>query len=486
MKSLDSRSALERSARALLATSALCLASPALAQVVLGPVASPSTPSRYYVVQAPNWMAARAQALSMGGDLATIDDANENAFVQANLTNGGLYKLFIGLNDAAIEGAYAWADGSNSAYRNWRPGQPGGNLTNDFVVMQPTDSGRWDVVFANYTQFALVEIRGPIRVPQEIPTLEAALNAMDAAQANEIVLGPGVHTTSGSSIAHTGMSSKITGAGAGVSIVRNSPGDWQPLVWLTGRWDVRGVTFENRSTDTDPAVRLTGSSSTSALRACELIGTGGGWGLEVGGGTNFILERCRLARFQHGVRLNLNTGLTAVNSSISVPFTAISLNRATADVVNCVVLGRIDLDAGGRLSVRNSIVRGDIEGLPGDYSVQYSNISPPVSGTGNIDLAPRFAGPDDFRLLPGSPCIDAGSVSELCRVMPSCTSLTDLDGSSRTIDDPATPDTGVGAPAVDMGCFEHQPAVCGADYNGDSVVDFFDYLDFVAAFDRGC
>jgi hypothetical protein len=30
------------------------------------------------------------------------------------------------------------------------------------------------------------------------------------------------------------------------------------------------------------------------------------------------------------------------------------------------------------------------------------------------------------------------------------------------------------------------PPLCPADFNGDGFVDFFDYLDFVAAFEIGC
>jgi hypothetical protein len=88
------------------------------------------------------------------------------------------------------------------------------------------------------------------------------------------------------------------------------------------------------------------------------------------------------------------------------------------------------------------------------------------TGTGNIDNNPAFVDPDgpdnidttaddNFRLSPGSPCIDAGNNE----CVPA--GLTgDLDENPRFIDDPDTdPDTGNGSPPiVDMGAYEYQVA----------------------------
>ena len=74
---------------------------------------------------------------------------------------------------------------------------------------------------------------------------------------------------------------------------------------------------------------------------------------------------------------------------------------------------------------------------------------------------------DDLRLLPGSPCIDAGSNGAVPVDV-----LTDLDGLPRFIDDPLTGDTGAGAPpVVDMGAYEY---LLG-DFERDGDVDLHDY-----------
>ncbi len=83
-------------------------------------------------------------------------------------------------------------------------------------------------------------------------------------------------------------------------------------------------------------------------------------------------------------------------------------------------------------------------------------------GQGNFAGDPLFADPlgadglpgtedDDLHLLPGSPCIDAGDTGAIAGF------ATDKDGLPRVVDDPETPDTGVGGPpTVDIGAYEHR------------------------------
>jgi hypothetical protein len=97
-------------------------------------------------------------------------------------------------------------------------------------------------------------------------------------------------------------------------------------------------------------------------------------------------------------------------------------------------------------------------------------------GIGNIDADPIFVGPDhgDFRLSPGSPCIDAGDNTAVPEGID-----TDLDGNPRFVDDPNTEDMGNGdPPIVDMGAYELQ-LPCPWNLNGDGVVDHLDLLELV-------
>ncbi|MCH8148088.1 MAG: hypothetical protein IH987_08875 [Planctomycetes bacterium] len=108
-------------------------------------------------------------------------------------------------------------------------------------------------------------------------------------------------------------------------------------------------------------------------------------------------------------------------------------------------------------------------GEGGETLVSYSDVEGGwggAGGTGNINVAPLFVDADgddnvqgteddNLRLSPGSPCIDAGDNNA---VPPGIT--VDLDGNSRFVNDPNTPDTGnpgpQGPPVVDMGAYEFQ------------------------------
>ncbi len=114
----------------------------------------------------------------------------------------------------------------------------------------------------------------------------------------------------------------------------------------------------------------------------------------------------------------------------------------------------------------------------GNTAYNYSYLTDPTGTNGNISADPRFVQyPDDLHLLPGSPCIDAGGND----LVPA--DALDLDGDGDTteplpydlagvprfVDDPATPDTGVGPPpVVDMGAYEYQ-ADCNANGIHDSI-----------------
>ena len=64
----------------------------------------------------------------------------------------------------------------------------------------------------------------------------------------------------------------------------------------------------------------------------------------------------------------------------------------------------------------------------------------------------------------------------------------DVAGNPRFTDIPSVTDIGGGpGPVVDVGAFEFTPGpACPIDFNHDGFVDFFDYDDFVAAFETGC
>lgn len=103
----------------------------------------------YSLLSNSNWTSAESVAISMGGHIATIEDASEDAWVYSTFSSfgGSPRNLWIGLNDVAVEGTFVWADGSTSLYRNFNPGEPNNNGNEDYVHMiQPGfgESSRWN------------------------------------------------------------------------------------------------------------------------------------------------------------------------------------------------------------------------------------------------------------------------------------------------------------------------------------------------------
>jgi hypothetical protein len=143
-----------------------------------------------------------------------------------------------------------------------------------------------------------------------------------------------------------------------------------------------------------------------------------------------------------------------------------NLNSSNMTVANCTFSGNSAGNLGGGMfnvnsspTASNCILWGDspseILNAASAPVVTYSDVQGGQPGTGNIDADPQFVDPDnaDFRLQPGSPCIDAGDNTAVPEDV-----TTDLDGNPRFVDDPGTADTGYGEPPiVDRGAYESQP-----------------------------
>jgi len=69
--------------------------------------------------------------------LVTINDASENQFLvdQFSDKSGEYEGLWIGLDDAIVEGDFRWSSGSQSPYRNFYYDEPNGGLSENYVHM---------------------------------------------------------------------------------------------------------------------------------------------------------------------------------------------------------------------------------------------------------------------------------------------------------------------------------------------------------------
>ncbi|XP_059189846.1 galactose-specific lectin nattectin-like [Centropristis striata] len=106
------------------------------------------------------WVDAEKHCISVGGNLASVHNADENAFLRDHIetVSGARRHTWIGGSDGEREGQWLWSDGTPFDYARWSIGEPnnygyehcvemnwGGNYWNDnrcyhhkhFVCVRP-------------------------------------------------------------------------------------------------------------------------------------------------------------------------------------------------------------------------------------------------------------------------------------------------------------------------------------------------------------
>ena len=116
-----------------------------LGGAILGPIVNPANDHPYYLLEPNCWMASEAEAVSLGGHLATINDQAEQDWVVLTFALCGK-NLWIGFNDAKQEGNFAWVSGEPVTYTNWSPGEPNNADNEDYgaISNQHDLAGRWN------------------------------------------------------------------------------------------------------------------------------------------------------------------------------------------------------------------------------------------------------------------------------------------------------------------------------------------------------
>lgn len=196
---------------------------------------------------------------------------------------------------------------------------------------------------------------------------------------------------------------------------------------------------------------------------------------------NSVVVNNRSAADGGGVWIAGSTGSTVVNSTIAgntAAFTGgLTVYFATAHVANSILWG----NTGHQPAMQEN----QITYFSGSGEVRYSRVqgwTGSLGGPGNSGADPLLSESvaGDVSLLAGSSAIDAAEGIALAAGV-----VEDVYGAARRIDDPLTADGGAaGSPPLDIGAAEYQPgAACPADLNGDGIVDFADYLEFLNLYD---
>ncbi|MEM9819427.1 MAG: HYR domain-containing protein [Bacteroidota bacterium] len=106
----------------------------------------------YLSEQKVRWTTAQANCLALGGHLAVINDAEENAFIANNVA----VKVYIGLSDFNSEGNPEWVNGDAVTYSNIEPTNDN-NASNNFAYFQPWNA-RWNWYSNAVFKYYLLEL----------------------------------------------------------------------------------------------------------------------------------------------------------------------------------------------------------------------------------------------------------------------------------------------------------------------------------------
>ena len=136
-----------------------------LSAPLAGPITNAANSHVYYLLAASDWTTSKEEARQLGGELATINDAAEQAWVYGTFSSYGGVKrhLWIGLYDpnstqnavSRVERMreFRWISGEASTFQNWSSTEPSHSSGNEQCVMiwSPNDpnAGRWND--ANWT-----------------------------------------------------------------------------------------------------------------------------------------------------------------------------------------------------------------------------------------------------------------------------------------------------------------------------------------------
>ncbi len=96
-----------------------------------------------YVTTPASWDGAdqACKALGATATLAVVQNQAENDILRSMI---GSAQVWLGGNDKAVEGTFAWVDGTPWAFSNWAPGEPNNNDNEDCAVLLGNNGGKWN------------------------------------------------------------------------------------------------------------------------------------------------------------------------------------------------------------------------------------------------------------------------------------------------------------------------------------------------------
>lgn len=154
-----------------IATLLAVLVSQILSQCAFGavsaPIYNPANGHNYFLVGGNTWTLAQSVGLSLGGNLVTINDAAENAWLKTNfLDPNPAINPWIGLQDMDNNNTWEWISGEPVSYLNWAPGEPNFSFERVSNIFPSSHSltGKWNNAYDDVSSgvlFGIVEVPEP-------------------------------------------------------------------------------------------------------------------------------------------------------------------------------------------------------------------------------------------------------------------------------------------------------------------------------------
>jgi len=121
---------------AMLCAAAILNPGKAHSGILTGPIVNPANGNSYYLLESATWIHSQFEARQLGGNLTTINNADEDNWVVNNFRNfgGTARNLWTGLNDARTPDTFEWVSGDPASYRGWANGQPDNFFGNQVYV----------------------------------------------------------------------------------------------------------------------------------------------------------------------------------------------------------------------------------------------------------------------------------------------------------------------------------------------------------------
>jgi len=159
--------------RCALVASVMLFAIGSVNATVVDTQVNPTNGRTYHLLDQSSWTEVEAEAISLGGHLATVNDASEATWLGETFGSSGVgidKNLWIGFNDVAVEGSFEWSSGEPITYTNWALGEPnnadGVEHFVNMVFFAASQPGKWNdlrdmpspPLFPNDVPYGVVEM----------------------------------------------------------------------------------------------------------------------------------------------------------------------------------------------------------------------------------------------------------------------------------------------------------------------------------------